>query len=131
MVPPPPPPEEDLPPLPKEPEPKKQRLDDSLLIPEDRFLAQHQGPAHINVSVPTVDGANLRGQVLKITVQSLSETISTLKERIAGEIQLPSNKQKLSAKAGFLKDNHSLAYYNVAGGETLYLSLRERGGRKR
>nr|GEX68648.1 nucleotide-binding alpha-beta plait domain-containing protein [Tanacetum cinerariifolium] len=31
------------PPIPKEPEPKKQRLDDSLLVPEDQFLAQHQG----------------------------------------------------------------------------------------
>lgn len=90
-----------------------------------------QGPARIAVSVPNVDEGNLKGQVLEITVQSLSETVSSLKEKIAGEIQLPSNKQKLSGKAGFLKDNLSLAYYNVAGGETLTLSLRERGGRKR
>lgn len=130
-MPPPPPPEEAPPPLPEEPEPKRQRLDDSLLIPEDQFLAQHQGPASINVSVPNVDEGNLKGQVLEIRVQSLSETVSSLKEKIAGEIQLPSNKQKLSGKAGFLKDNLSLAYYNVAGGETLSLSLRERGGRKR
>ncbi|KAK1386851.1 putative splicing factor 3A subunit 1 [Heracleum sosnowskyi] len=128
---PPPPPEEALHLLLKEPEPKRQRLDDSLLIPEDQFLAQYQGPTHINVSVPNIDRANLRGQVLEITVESLSETISTLKEKIAGEIQLPSNKQKLSGKLGFLKDNLSLAYYNVAGGGTLSLSLRERGGRKR
>lgn len=90
-----------------------------------------QGPVRIAVSVPNVDEGNLKGQVLEITVQSLSETVSSLKEKIAGEIQLPSNKQKLSGKVGFLKDNLSLAYYNVAGGETLALSLRERGGRKR
>ncbi|KAL1822364.1 hypothetical protein ACET3Z_009142 [Daucus carota] len=120
------------PPLPEEPEPKRKRLgDDSMLIPEDQFLAQHQGPASINVSVPNVDDVNLKGQVLEIRVQSLSETVSSLKEKIAGGIQLPSNKQKLSGKAGFLKDNLSLAYYNVSGGETLSLSLRERGGRKR
>lgn len=95
------------------------------------FLLWPQGPAHINVSVPNIDEGNLKGQVLEIKVQSLSETVSSLKEKIAGEIQLPSNKQKLSGKAGFLKDNLSLAYYNVAGGETLSLSLRERGGRKR
>ncbi|KAL6973414.1 hypothetical protein U1Q18_027595 [Sarracenia purpurea var. burkii] len=128
---PPPPPEEAPPPLPDEPEPKRQRLDDSVLIPEDQFLAQHPGPVCISVSVPNVDEGNLKGQVLDITVQSLSETVGSLKEKIAGEIQLPSNKQKLSGKAGFLKDNLSLAYYNVAGGETLALSLRERGGRKR
>lgn len=83
------------------------------------------------MSVPNTDEGNLKGQVLEITVQSLSESVSSLKEKIAGEIQLPANKQKLSGKAGFLKDNLSLAYYNVGGGEMLSLSLRERGGRKR
>lgn len=90
-----------------------------------------QGPARINVSVPNLDEGNLKGQVLEITMQSLSETVGSLKEKIAGEIQLPANKQKLSGKAGFLKDNLSLAYYNVAPGDALALSLRERGGRKR
>ncbi|GAB4850664.1 hypothetical protein Ancab_029975 [Ancistrocladus abbreviatus] len=130
-MPPPPPPEEAPPPLPDEPEPKRQKLDDSMLIPEDQFLAQHPGPVRINVSVPNVDEGNLKGQVLEITVQSLSETVGSLKEKISGEIQLPANKQKLSGKAGFLKDNLSLAYYNMGSGETLSLSLRERGGRKR
>lgn len=130
-MPPPPPPEEAPPPLPNEPEPKRQKLDDSLLIPEDQFLAQHLGPVRITVSVPNVDEGNLKGQLLEITVQSLSETIGSLKEKIAGEIQLPANKQKLSGKPGFLKDNLSLAYYNIGAGETLNLSLRERGGRKR
>ncbi|KAL2524697.1 putative splicing factor 3A subunit 1 [Abeliophyllum distichum] len=130
-MPPPPPPEEAPPPLPEEPEPKRQKLDDSMLIPEEQFLAQHLGPACINISVPNVDEGNLKGKVLEITVQSLSETVGSLKEKIAGEIQLPANKQKLSGKAGFLKDNLSLAYYNVAPGDSLSLSLRERGGRKR
>ncbi|CAL1377437.1 unnamed protein product [Linum trigynum] len=131
LVPPPPPPEDAPPPLPEEPEPKRQKLDDSMLVPEDQFLAHHPGPASINVSVPNHDEGNLRGQVLEIRVQSLSETISSLKEKIAGEIQLPANKQKLSGKAGFLKDNMTLAYYNVGGGDSLSLTLRERGGRKR
>ncbi|CAH9130130.1 unnamed protein product [Cuscuta epithymum] len=128
---PPPPPPEEAPPLPEEPEPKRQKLDESILIPEDQFLAKHSGPARISITVPNVDEGNLKGQVLEISVQSLSETIGSLKEKISGEIQLPSNKQKLSGKAGFLKDNLSLAYYNVFSGETLNLSLRERGGRKR
>ncbi|KAI3421650.1 uncharacterized protein J3R85_012002 [Psidium guajava] len=128
---PPPPPEEAPPPLPEEPEPKRQKLDDTALIPEDQFLAQNPGPARINVSVPNLDEGNLKGQVLEIAVQSLSETLGSLKEKIAGEIQLPANKQKLSGKPGFLKDNISLAHYNIKDGETLALSLRERGGRKR
>ncbi|KAL7158116.1 hypothetical protein ABFS83_02G120200 [Erythranthe nasuta] len=128
---PPPPPEEAPPPLPEEPEPKRQKLDDSMLIPEDQFLAQHSGPARISISVPNVDEGDLKGQLLEITLQSLSETVGSLKEKISAEIQLPANKQKLSGKAGFLKDNLSLAYYNVGPGEALSLSLRERGGRKR
>ncbi|CAI8619957.1 unnamed protein product [Vicia faba] len=130
-LPPPPPPEEAPPPLPEEPEPKRQKHDDSALIPEDKFLAQHPGPARFSISVPNIDEGNLKGQVLEITVQSLSETVGGLKEKIAGEIQLPANKQKLSGKPGFLKDNLSLAHYNLSGGETLSLALRERGGRKR
>ncbi|KAI7725816.1 hypothetical protein M8C21_031773, partial [Ambrosia artemisiifolia] len=128
---PPPPPEEAAPPLPEEREPKRQRLDDSLLVPEDHFLSQHPGPVRISVLVPNVDEGNLRGQILDITVESLSESVGSLKEKIAGEIQLSTNKQKLSGKAGFFKDNLSLAYYNVGEGEMLSLCLRERGGRKR
>ncbi|KAB2625872.1 hypothetical protein D8674_017532 [Pyrus ussuriensis x Pyrus communis] len=128
---PPPPPEEAPPPLPEEPEPKRQKLDDSMLISEDQFLAQHPGPVRITVSVPNVDEGNLKGQLLEITVQSLSETVGSSKEKISGEIQLPANKQKLSGKPGFFKDNMSLAFYNVGAGETLTLSLREHGGGKR
>ncbi|KAF8407465.1 hypothetical protein HHK36_006598 [Tetracentron sinense] len=130
-MPPPPPPEEAPPPLPDEPEPKRQRVDDVLLMPEDQFLAQHPGPVRITVSVPNTDEGSLKGQFLEITIESLSETIGSLKEKIAGEVQLPANKQKLSGRAGFLKDNLSLAYYNIGAGETLTLALRERGGRKR
>ncbi|KAM0966990.1 hypothetical protein ACFX1X_022992 [Malus domestica] len=119
------------PPLPEELDPKRQKLDDSMLISEDQFPAQHSGPVRITVSVPNVDEGNLKGQLLEITVQSLSETVRCLKEKISGEIQLPANKQKLSGKPSFLKDNMSLAFYNVGAGETLTLSLRERGGRKR
>ena len=90
-----------------------------------------QGPARVSVSVPNVDEGNLKGQLLEITVLSLSETVGSLKEKIAGEIQLPANKQKLSSRAGFLKDNLTLAYYNIGPGETLSLALRERGGRKK
>ncbi|XP_074592047.1 putative splicing factor 3A subunit 1 [Curcuma longa] len=128
---PPPPPPEDAPPLPDEPEPKRQRVDDVSLIPEDQFLTQHPGSVRISVLVPNVDEGNLKGQLLGITVQSLAETIASLKEKIAAEVQLPANKQKLSARAGFLKDNLTLAYYNIGPDETLTLALRERGGRKR
>ncbi|KAH7444292.1 hypothetical protein KP509_02G072200 [Ceratopteris richardii] len=132
-MPPPPPPEEAPPPPPEEPEPKRQKIDELMLIPEDQFLAQHPGAVRITVAVPLVEGeGNLKGQTLEVTIHSLSETILSLKEKISGEIALPANKQKLSGRGGFFfKDNLSLAHYNVGPGETLTLALRERGGRKR
>ncbi|KAF9610181.1 hypothetical protein IFM89_020690 [Coptis chinensis] len=127
---PPPPPKEAPPPLPDEPESKRQRIDFSLMS-EEQFLAQNQGRIRITINVPNIDEGNLKGQHLEIVVDDLSETVSSLKEKIAGEVQLPANKQKLSGRAGFLKDNMSLAYYNIGDEETLTLALRERGGRKR
>ncbi|CAH2059433.1 unnamed protein product, partial [Thlaspi arvense] len=84
-------------------------------------------PPGSQVSVPNGDD----GKLIEITVQSLSENVGSLKEKISRETQIPANKQKLSGKAGFLKDNMSLAHYNVGAGEIITLSLRERGGRKR
>ncbi|KAI3931542.1 hypothetical protein MKW92_011144 [Papaver armeniacum] len=128
---PPPPPEEAPPPLPEEPEPKRQKVEDQL-IPEEKFLAQHPGPVPIAVAIPNVDELKLKGRILEITVQSLSETIGNLKEKIAAETQIAVNKQKLSGRVGgVLKDYQSLAYCNIGAGETLTLALRERGGRKR
>ncbi|PWA76466.1 Pre-mRNA splicing factor PRP21-like protein [Artemisia annua] len=88
------------------------------------------GAVRVTVSLQVDDEKLKAKSPLEITVQSLSEMVGSLKEKIEGEIQRPANKQKLSGKAGFLKDNLSLAYYNVGAGESLTLSLRERGGRK-
>ncbi|XP_010434942.1 PREDICTED: probable splicing factor 3A subunit 1 [Camelina sativa] len=111
------------PPLLEEPNPKRQRLDESApLVPEDQFLAQHPGSSTIKVSVPNADGGQV---VIEITVQSLSESVASLKEKIAGEIQIPASTHKLtSGKARVLEDNDkSLAHYNVGPGDTLTLSL--------
>lgn len=95
------------------------------------LLLLEQGAVRISISVPVVEGeAHLNGQTLELTVLSLSETIKSLKEKIAGEVQLAANKQKLSSQAHFLKDNLSLAYYNIGPGDTLTLGLKERGGRR-
>ncbi|CAL9225516.1 unnamed protein product [Arabidopsis halleri] len=113
------------PPSLEEPDPKRQKLDESALVPEDQFLAQHpqffSGLVYINVSVQDAAGG---GQVIEIIVQSLSESVASLKEKIAGKIQIPANTQNLSGKAGVLKDNNrSLAHYNVGAGDFLTLSL--------
>lgn len=86
----------------------------------------------IMVALPVVEGeASLKGQTVEVTVASISETTGQLKEAIAAQIGLPSNKQKLNGKAGFFKDSISLAHYNVGPGDVVTLGLRERGGRKK
>ncbi|EOA21719.1 hypothetical protein CARUB_v10002157mg [Capsella rubella] len=90
-------------------QPKRQKL---ALVPEDQFFAQHPGSSTIKVSVPDVDD----GQVIGITVQSLSENVASLKEKIAKKLEL-------RGKAGVLEGNKSLAHYNVGAGDILTLSL--------
>ncbi|CAL9229407.1 unnamed protein product [Arabidopsis halleri] len=113
------------PPLPlleeREPEPRRQNFDESALVPEDQFLVQHPGPSTIRIRVVVQDDND--GQLVEVTVQSLSESVASLKEKIAGEIQIPANKHKISGKTGVLEDNISLAHYNVGAGEILTLSM--------
>ena len=63
------------PPLPDESKPKRQRLDESMFVLEDRFLAQHSGPVRITVSVPNLDEGNLKEQLLEVTMQTLSKRL--------------------------------------------------------
>ncbi|CAN7013301.1 unnamed protein product [Brassica rapa subsp. trilocularis] len=102
---------------PQGPDPKRQKLDVSLLVPETQFLAQHQGPSSLTVSFPN-------RQAVEIKVSSLSVNLASLKQRIAEVIQIPADKHKLSGKSGVLKDdNMTLAHYNVGDGDILTLSL--------
>ncbi|XP_010460361.1 PREDICTED: probable splicing factor 3A subunit 1 [Camelina sativa] len=105
-----------------EPEPKTQTHtfdEPATLVPEDQFdLAQHPGSAPIKVSV---------SNAFDITLQSLSQNVASLEEKIAAAIQIPSHRRlKLTGKAGVLEDdNRSLAHYNVEAGDNLTLSLCE------
>ncbi|KAG7547443.1 SWAP/Surp, partial [Arabidopsis suecica] len=111
------------PPAPLPPQ-KRPELDESALgplEPEDQFLAQHQGLSSTNIirviCVPD-------GGVIKITVQSLSENVASLKEKIAEVVQIPANKHMLSGSRAVLKDNNrSLSYYNVKSGAILILDV--------
>ncbi|GKD28514.1 probable splicing factor 3A subunit 1 [Tanacetum coccineum] len=102
--------------------------DDFVRVPEDQFLAQHPGPVFVSIAKTKVDeGTSQSVFLFKINVQQLSETVGTLKHKIAREFHVPANKQKLiSVKVGVLKDNLSLAYYNVGGDDhMLFLFVTE------
>ncbi|KAG7616116.1 Ubiquitin domain [Arabidopsis thaliana x Arabidopsis arenosa] len=107
---------------PPAPPQKRPELDESALVPlepEDQFLAQHEGLSIFRV-ICVPDG----GEVIKITVQSLSENVASLKEKIAEVVQIQANEQTLRGLRAVLKDNNrSLAYYNVKAGDILILDV--------
>ena len=52
--------------------------------------------------------------------------------RLADVLKLPANKQRISRDGlGVLRDENSLAFYNVGPETMLSLAVRERGGRKK
>jgi splicing factor 3A subunit 1 len=127
-----------------EPANKKQKTEaDALLaslIPEATFLDSNPANLTIMVQVPLVDSAsasgktsqnwNLNGQTIQFDV-SLRDTISHIKEKIKDALGMPLNKQNLKCSGlPFLKDQNSLAFYNMKDGTNLQLTVKERGGRK-
>ena len=73
----------------------------------------------------------LKGQLLEVDVASLTDTVGSLKARLAAVLQLAANKQQLSREGvGFLRNELTLAHYNVGPSTQLALSTRGRGGRR-
>lgn len=130
---PPPLPPRDAPPLPEEPEPKRARTDTFVLTDEEEFADAHPGTQKVFVLCPKVEASEtLNGQLLAVEMPSLLASVADLKARLSEVLQLPPGKQQLSREhVGILKNDLSLAFYNVDTGVQLQLGLKERGGRKK
>lgn len=116
-----------------EPDPKRAKAD-SGLVPEDAFAAQFPGNVTLRVSVPKEEENakfNFNGQEIALRGVGIRSTVKTVKEMLQDHLGgLQANKQKLtSARHGVLKDNQTLAFYNMREGEMLLLDVKERGGR--
>ena len=60
------------------------------------------------------------------------DTVGAFKERLAGVLALAANKQRLTRDGvGFMRDEFSLAFYNISPDVSLVLGTKERGGRKK
>jgi splicing factor 3A subunit 1 len=122
-----------------EPAAKRPKLDEFGLIPEEDYLANNSGPVSIRVQVQeSADKGTwkLNGQTLNVNLD-VSETINKLKEKLQAEIEMPPNKMNLkllTAKdpdsLGFLRDQNTLAYYNINNVSILQLTKKERGRKK-
>ena len=122
------------PPPSEEPEAKRHKAgDEGGLQPEADWLEAHPGAATVHVAVPQVEAEPaLRGQTLELALPGLGETVAEIKTRLEAALGLAVAKQKLAVVGhGFLKDNLSLAFYNLPlSGAQLKLELKTRGGRK-
>ncbi|KAF2075342.1 hypothetical protein CYY_003371 [Polysphondylium violaceum] len=111
-----------------EPAQKKQKKDDNL-IPELLFIQQNPGP--VNLMIELSEGDGKASKVFPVTVQ-LVDLIQTLKEKIKDATGMAPNKQKLkTAGISVLKDQCTVAFYNLKSGSTVSVGLKERGGRKK
>ena len=88
--------------------------------------------AQVRIVCPDVENNEaLTGQVLEVEVASLADSVGSLKARLSEVVKLPANKQQLSREhVRNLRDDFSLAHYNVSPDVELTLALRVRGGRK-
>lgn len=90
-------------------------------------------PLQVYIQCPAVEGSeSMTGQLLAVEVASLGDSVGALKQRLAEVLGVPANKQHLRREVvGFLRDELTLAYYNVLPDVHLQLSLKTRGGRKK
>lgn len=127
----------------QEPPAKKHKTEPKLnLIPEDEFNSSYEKrhqtlQVAISIQVPErIEkkeewDKNLQGQLLSIKT-SITDTVGTVKEMISQKLEVPVNKQKLKTDSvPVMKDQFTLAYYNLEGKEVMYLTIKERGGRKK
>lgn len=117
-----------------EPAQKRQKTEDQL-IPEGQFLAQngHNGPVKFNVQIPNMPDKpewNLKGQLIPFSM-ALTETVSSIKNKLVEYLNMAIAKQKLQYDGMFVKDTNNLAFYNLPNNATIYLQMKERGGRKK
>lgn len=106
--------------------PKRGLLD---LVPEQVWLEMF-GKTPVRFSVDTSADRSLGGVRLTLTL-SLDLTVSAVKARlVAVGVGIPSHKLQLQvAPVGFLRDERTLAYYNLDASKTLVLKCRTRGGK--
>lgn len=103
------------------------------LMSAEEWLKKQGSNAQVRIKLPMHANKEweLEGQEIEMSAP-LKRSVGKLKNAIAKFTKLPANKQKLSmVGVGFLKDNMSLAGYNVGDGAVISVEVKERGGRKK
>lgn len=105
------------------------------LIPEKQWAQMHPSNIPLHIQIPNEGGDSnwgFRGQIIQITVgisQGIHEVKGQLSDILGG---MPIGKMKFKNNVhSVMKDNFSLAHYNLLPGSIIELAVRERGGRRK
>merc|ERR1712061_296855 len=119
-----------------EPNAKKPRTDDGSLVAEGQWVLKH--PQAIQILVQVSLGADAAAanipSVIPLEV-SVKTRVLDVKQMLASKVSgagVNANSMKLKAQGpGYiLKNNTTLAFYNIAPGNVIELSRKQRGGAK-
>ncbi|CAG8577376.1 11124_t:CDS:2 [Acaulospora morrowiae] len=110
---------------------KRVKMDSTgILVSEEEWLMTHQGPINVQIQCPTIPEKpewNCQGQTIILENLSLATLVSTVKDKIFAQLNFPAGKQKLTIGGAVMKNQVSLAYYNIEDGGIIGLAIKDRG----
>ncbi|CAG8662381.1 5428_t:CDS:2, partial [Cetraspora pellucida] len=113
---------------------KRQKLDNGSsmgsLVSEEEWIASHQGLINIQIQCPIISEKpewNCQGQIIVLDNLSLTTLVSAVKDKIFARLNFPAGKQKLTIGGAVMKNQVSLAYYNIEDGGIIGLAIKDRG----
>jgi len=112
---------------------KRQKMDPSVgggLVSAEEWIELHQGPINVQVQCPTIPDKpewKCQGQTIVLDNLPLTTFVSTVKDRIAARLNFPAGRQKLTIGGVVMKNQLSLAHYNMEDGDIIGLSIKDRG----
>lgn len=106
--------------------PKREWVD---LVPEQQWLEQTTDAQEVIFDVRVDPEAGV--SAIRLCLQ-LDRTVRSVKERLAAVgVHMPVQKMKLrEASIGYMRDERTLAYYNLKSGSKVQLVAKQRGGRR-
>ncbi|RIB04404.1 Pre-mRNA splicing factor PRP21 like protein [Gigaspora rosea] len=114
--------------------PKRQKLDNNssmgTLVSEEEWIASHQGLISIQIQCPIISEKpewNCQGQIIALDSLSVTTLVSAVKDKIFARLNFPAGKQKLTIGGAVMKNQVSLAYYNIEDGGIIGLAIKDRG----
>merc|ERR550525_850021 len=117
-----------------EPAAKKPRLDDGSLFPEEKWIQKHPMPIQILVQV-NLGADNMAANVpsvipLEVPVRiKVIEMKQMLASKVAASgVNMTTMKLKAQGPGYILKNVNTLAFYNIAPGNVIELTRKQRGG---